>query len=153
MSQHWNQNRSSFRTGEGPTHVQARLKTAQVLMSYDFNCDFGENAEGYRIPEILPPLDREKEYKIDIFAVKNYKPNRPAGLAFPLIKLVELDGTIHRSSKINIAKTKVKHGQILDCLNLTIYHLDPADVLSQDWEWIAKKLGLDLVQVANRKIP
>ena len=96
-------------------------------------------------PRYTQHLDREKKYKIDIFAVKNYKPYRPAGLCFPLIKLVELDGTIHRSSKINIGKTKVKHGQILECTNIQLYHLDPTDVLSESDQWIAKKLGLNLI--------
>jgi hypothetical protein len=156
MTRHYRHQRRSEcnRPGEPESHVRARLKTAQVLMSYDFVCDFGENAEGYRIPAILPPLDRIKGYKIDIVAVKNYKPYRIAGIGFPLVKLVEIDGGYHRSSKTNIGKTKVKHGQILECIHHELYHLDPEDVLSQDINWIAEQLGLHCVSLNdNDKIP
>ncbi|HTH21751.1 MAG TPA: hypothetical protein VL854_06005 [Nitrososphaeraceae archaeon] len=143
------QRKSDWKTGEPDTHKFARLKTANVLKSWGFSYDFGQDDEGYRIPEIFPPLDRSKEYKIDIFATKLYPAYRPAGLSFNLVKLIEIDGDYHRSSKINIGKTKIKHAQILEALNIRLYHFDPYDILGMDDLWIAEKLGLNVVANSN----
>jgi hypothetical protein len=142
VSAYWNQTRSKCkRNGEPKAHRQARYRIASILKAEGYEIDFGKREEGVRLPKIYPELDEAKEYTVDVVGTRR-RGKETQNL------YIEIDGAIHFSSAIRIAKTKKKHTQIKECLGITLVHLTPEDLVGKYelsdvvvWQEIRKQLS------------
>lgn len=99
MSQYWNQSRPQYVSDEEPKeHMQARLRAELLLelQGYELLKNGGKH-NGYATGSIPAGLDLERDYTIDVLAMKGDQ-----------IIALELDGNYHRASAKAVFKTALK---------------------------------------------
>jgi hypothetical protein len=166
MSRYYNQTSSQFPKDENTRHEACRLAIAKVFYRFDFDCYFGRNNLGEKLPVFTDNYGVEHPYTADIKAVdrqwlKNVDTDKMLTTEEynKLVQTVyvEIDGSVHFKNRFMIEKTKKKHELVKQFLDIELVHITYLDYVIPGLNFKLYLYGdfrddLDVLKACNIKL-